>query len=590
MIDTDNIFMFQPEYEEDSPFGEDPNEDLKFLLEKAEQYVKDFDKELIEKAFWYCYNSHDGMVRKSGKPFYTHPLNVSIVLLEEFPIYDSQTVAACLLHDTLEDVDSVTRSGITKEFSAEVARMVDGVTKISHKEVSKTENKAASYRKLFLALVKDIRVVLIKLADRLHNIRTLHYLPPEKQKYIAEETLNFYTMLAHRIGLLKIKIELENLSFYYLDRESYEDIKNRLSEKRREFLGYIKSFLGVIEKNLDQQGIDHTLTIYHKHEYEIFNIIQTGKALNDIDNFYSINLIINSNEIGDCYRAHGIIANTFDSIKFLDYISKPKFDWYKSLHTEIIGPDGRKIELSIRTKEMEEIAEEGFASKFSLKNKRKALDINKSDLDEWGQWMQEMIEEYPDNAIQIIWDSIKVNLFDVDVVVYNKKGEPVSLPDGSTVLDFAFSKSVDDGMTCISAKINGVVKPIDYELEYGDQVEIITSKSVKPEPKWQQYVVTYKAVTTLFHYFKENPFVEIPDESDEDEFVKMKVVGEDRDGMLKEITQAIGQNSMHELHISAQEEDFEGVFTLKVAEEDDLNNIFLKILKISGIKSVNLVD
>lgn len=582
--------MFQPEFEEDSPFGIDAKFDLRYLLQKSEQYLEDYDEELITNAFWYCFEKHKGMTRKSSKPFYTHPLNVSIVLLEEFPIYDSQTVAACLLHDTIEDVDGVTWKVIKDKFGVDVARMVNGVTKISHKEVSQAENKAASYRKLFLALVRDIRVILIKLADRLHNIRTLHYLPDNKQKYIAEETLNFYTMLAHRLGLIKIKIELENLSFYYLDREAYEDLKLRLNEKRKEFIGYITSFLSTIESNLLKHDIEHTLTIYHKHEYEIFNMIQEGKSLSDIDNFYSINLIINSNEISDCYRAHGIIANTFDSIKFLDYISKPKFDWYKSLNTEIIGPDGKKIELSIRTKEMEEMAEDGFAAKFSLKNKRKALNITKEDTEEWGEWMQEMIEEYPDNAIQIIWNSIKVNLFDVDVVVYNKTGEAVHLPDGSTVLDFAFAKSYEDGMHCISAKINGVIKELSYELKYGDQVEIITSENITPEPKWQQFVVTFKAVISLFHYFKENPFVEITTKKDNHSYVKMKIVGEDREGMLKQITEAIGKNSMHELHISTQEEDFEGVFTLKIKEQDDINNIFLKILNIQGIKSVNLID
>jgi (p)ppGpp synthase/HD superfamily hydrolase len=320
-------------------------------------------------------------------------------------------------------------------------------------------------------------------------------------------------------------------------------------------------------------------------------MIQEGKALSDIDNFYSINLIINSNEISDCYRAHGIIANTFSSVKFVDYISKPKFDWYKSLNTEIIGPDGKKIELSIRTQEMERMAEDGFASKFSLKNKRKALNISKKDRENWGEWMQEMIEQYPDNAIQIIWNSIKVNIFDVDVVVYNKLGEAVHLPEGSTVLDFAFAKSHDDGLHCISAKINGVIRNLNYELKYGDQVEIITSQSVTPDPKWQQFVVTYKAVIALFHYFKENPFIEVPEQViSTHSFIKMKIVGEDRDGMLKQITEAIGKNSMHELHISAQEEDFEGVFTLKISENDDVNNIFLKILNIQGIKSVNLID
>lgn len=582
--------MFQPEYEEDSSFGVDANFDLNYLLGKAKLYVDDYDEALITKAFWYCHDKHKGMVRKSGKPFYTHPLNVSIVLLEEFPIYDSQTVAACLLHDTIEDVDGVTWKGIRENFGPDVARMVNGVTKISHKEVSKTENKAASYRKLFLALVRDIRVILIKLADRLHNIRTLHYLPPEKQKYIAEETLSFYTMLAHRLGLLKIKIELENLSFYYLDREAYEDLRERLLIKRKEFIGYITSFINTIEESLLKHDIPHTITIYHKHEYEIYNMTQEGKSLADIDNFYSINLIINSNEISDCYRAHGIIANTFSSVKFVDHISKPKFDWYKSLNTEIIGPDGKKIELSIRTKEMEEMAEDGFASKFSLKNKRKALNISKKDRTEWGEWMQEMIEEYPDNAIQIIWNSIKINLFDVDVVVYNKMGDAVHLPEGSTVLDFAFAKSYEDGIHCISAKINGVVKSISYELKYGDQVEIITSPNALPDPKVQQYVVTYKAVISLFRYFKENPFVELPTQVILHTYLKMKIVGEDRDGMLKQITEAIGKNSMHELHISTQEEDFEGIFTLKISEKDDINNIFLKILNIHGIKSVNLID
>lgn len=597
MFETENLFMFNPEYEEDSPFGENQEEDLNVLLEAAENYLgKYYDKKLISDAFYYCVEKHEGMVRKSGKPFYTHPLNVSLVLLNEFPIYDSETVAACLLHDTIEDVEDVSKSEISEKFGIEVAQMVDGVTKISHEATSKLENKAATYRKIFLSLVKDVRVILIKLADRLHNIRTLHYLKESKQKDISSETLSFYTMLAHRLGLNKIKIELENLSFYYLDRDAYEKIKSELVEKRKEFITYIKSFLKVISESLQKQGIINTITIQHKHEYEIYIMMQEGKSLDDIDDFYSINIIIHSDDVSDCYRAHGILANTFDSIKFIDYISKPKFDWYKSLNTELIGPDGKKVEVLIRTEEMEKIAEEGFAAKFSLSGKRKALNITDEDIENWGIWMQEMIEEYPQNAIQIIWNSIKVNLFDAELTVYSKSGKPATLPDGSTILDYAFNDPKELGFSIISAKVNGIIKGLDYELKSGDQIEVITSPNVQPDPKWQQFVVTQKAIVKLYNYFKEHPLVDYPRpeeekaETEKESSIKLKVIGEDKQGMLQKITEAIGKSNMKEIHLGSSGNLFEGAITIKKTATDDINKIFLKILNIPGIKGVNLIE
>jgi RelA/SpoT family (p)ppGpp synthetase len=583
---------FEPVFEEKSTFGIDVDSDLQFLLSSCDKVLIKYDKELVSNAFKYCVEKHSGVIRKSGLPYYTHPLNVTLILINEIPYCDAESIAACLLHDVIEDVEGVKKDTIDELFGAEVAEMVDAVTKIRHEKTFATNSKASTARKIFLALVKDIRVILIKLADRLHNIRTLHYLKPEKQVDIAKETLNFYTPIAHRLGLNKIKMELENLSFYYSDKEAYFSIQEALKSKRREFLSYINKFITLIDDTLNNLSIAHTVTVMHKHEYEIFDMMQEGKSLSDIDNFYSVVIILNTNDISECYKVHGILANAFTAVSFVDYISNAKIDWYKSLNSELIGPDGKKVEIVIRTTEMEKISDEGFASSTLLKEGRtRALEINDHDIELWGIWMQDIIETYPETAQQTIWNSIKVNLFDNELTVFTKDGTAYKLSKGATVLDFAFYVSKDVGLQCVSAKVNGVLRDISYELRTGDQIEIIKSPNAKPKDEWQKLVNTYKGVITLHEYFKakneeHNPQVKELENLD----VVLHIIGQDKEGMLSKITSAIADNNMKKVNIETTGDLFEAKLTVTIKDLKELNSVFVSILQIDGIRKVERIS
>lgn len=584
--------LYEPVYEENTPFGKSIDDDLNVLLSNCDKVLGNYDRELVIKGFHYCVDKHSDVIRKSGLPYYTHPLNVTLILLNEFPYSDAESVVACLLHDIIEDVEGIKKSTIEDEFGLEVAEMVDAVTKIRHENTAKLQTKASTARKLFLSLVKDIRVVLIKLSDRLHNMRTLHYLSPEKQVGIAKETLSFYTPIAHRLGLNKIKMELENLSFYYSDKSAYIAIQDALRAKRRDFLTYINQFVQLIEKSLTVSNVGFTITVVHKHEYEIFQMMQDGKALSDIDNFYSVVIILKTNDVSECYRAHGILATAFNTVSFVDFISNAKLDWYKSLNTELIGPDGKKVEIVIRTEEMEKISEEGFANSFSLKEGRKrALEISDDEIEQWGEWMQDIIESNPEIAQQTIWNSIKMNLFDGELSVYEKDGTIHNLTKGATVLDYAFSISDKVGLQCISAKVNGLLRDISYELHTGDQVEIIKSPNAKPKEDWQKFVSSHRAVVALHNYFKQSNKGVAPSLPEIENFdVELLIYGQDREGILSQITLAIGTNNMKKLSIDALGDMFEGRIVVTIKNLKELNEVFLNILQIEGIRKVERIE
>ncbi|MDX9791410.1 MAG: HD domain-containing protein, partial [Candidatus Kapabacteria bacterium] len=328
------LFNFDLEYDEQSPFGKSPEDDLNYLLSEIDRIDNTIDKDIIARAFNFCYEKHKNTFRKSGYPYYTHPLNVTLILLKEFAMHDTDSLAAALMHDTIEDVETVDESEIALRFSKDIAEIVQAVTKIDrrsqkrddepepiatysdfpeksdpkYEQELKTKLKASTHRKIFLALVRDIRVILIKLADRLHNLRTLHYLKPKSQQDIALETLNFYVPITHRLGLMKIKMELENRSFYYYNKADYEAIRISLNEKRRDFIDYIRVFSDTIQSSLKKHNIEHTLSIVHKHEYEIHKMMKEGKALSDIDNFYSIVIILSTDDIHECYISHGVLS------------------------------------------------------------------------------------------------------------------------------------------------------------------------------------------------------------------------------------------------------------------------------------------
>ncbi len=597
------LFEFENEYDEKGIFGLDTQKDWLVLLAEIEKTDPTIDIALIKKAFDFCTNYHRGIIRKSGYPYYTHPLNVTLILLREFTIHDSASLAACLLHDTIEDVVVVSKDLISQEFSPEVAEIVDAVTKIDEPDPEiqslytndaemKIIKKAETYRKLFLALVKDVRVILIKLADRLHNLRTLHYLKPEKQVEIALETLNFYVPFAHRLGLHRVKMELENRAFYYSDRNTYEAIRTSLNNKRRDFIDYIKVFIDHIQTSLREKNLETTISIIHKHEYEIYQMIKDGKSISDIDNFYSLVIILHTDDVHECYRAHGILANAFTTISFADYVANPKIDWFKSLNTELFGPDGKRIEILIRTEEMEKIAEEGFAANFSLRSGSiRALQFSDKDLENWGSWMRDVVLTEADKAPQIIWNSIKVNLFDSELIAYTKDGSPVKLPQGATLVDFAFAISQELGLHCISGKANGVVKELKYRLKKGDQIEIISSPNSAPQQEWKNFVVSYKAVYYLHQYFKEKSPDSLLKKKKQEEFdAKLIIKGDDRDGMLLDITNSIGSGNIRRVNLDTSGDLFEGALTIHVSDDDRLNEIFVKLLMVKGIRSVERLD
>lgn len=591
----ENLSHFEPEDESTSPFGVSVDDDWEYLKLVVEEYQPSADLELIKKAFYFCATAHSDAIRKSGLPYYTHPLNVVLVLLKEFSIHDTNTIAGALLHDTIEDVEGVTKELIAEEFNTDIADIVESVTKIKHENITKDlnfddqKNKAFTYRKLFLALVKDVRVIIIKLADRLHNMRTLQYMIPEKQELVAIETLNFYVPFAHRLGLTRIKMELENRSFYFSNSKLYNDVKTALETKRWNFIEYINVFSNLITETLAEHQIDHVITIIHKHEYEIYKMIQDGQTLEDIDNFYSLVIVLSSNNPSECYQTFGILANAFKTVHFLDGIANPTVDWFKSLRLDVMGPDGKKVEILIRTREMEKISEEGFTSAYLMKGDNfRALVISDSDLEQWGSWMEEIIESEGENAARIIWDSIKVNIFDSALTVYSKTGEQVFLPEGSSILDFAFQQLGEEAIHSIAGKVNGKICDLNWQLNNADQVEIILSKNYLPDPDWVNYVIYYKSVVILYNYFKTNNIIESESETPQSQIlmedIKLIVRGEDRKNMLSDITTAVGTNNIKRINLGTLGEDFEGLITLEIPNKNELNRLFFKLLSISGIR------
>jgi len=577
--------------EESCLFGKDINSDRNYFLDFCKSHSFEKDLEIIGDAFDFCLASHANIERNSGYPYYVHPLKVAISLVKEFSLIDTPSIIAALLHDTVEDKEEVTIELLEQKFGIEVANLVDGLTKIKGTK-TRQNDKASTYAKLFLALVKDKRVILIKLADRLDNMRTLDKLPKQKQKEIAIETLNFYTPFAQRLGLLRIKQQLEDLSLYFTDQSAYESIRPALERKRIEFLDYIKQFTELISTNLNAKKIQHILTIEHKHIFEIYKMIEHGTPLSEIDNFYSIVIILTSNDYLECYKAYGIVANIFGPVSSLDdYIARPKINLYRALHSTHIGPGRKLVEVIIRTEEMDKIAEWGLGSVISMKDTQRAFEFTDEEVQSWVSWMQDIIQSGDEDGIQKIWGSIKKNLYEDEIIVHTVDGEAYRLPTGACIIDLAYSISEDVGHRCISAKVNGVIKSLNYELNNFDRVEIITSPNSKPQEEWSQYVVTQKAIVKLWEYFKYKKDIEKEKEIPKESFdVRLKILGEDKPGMLNAITEVIGKTNIKRISLSSHSSVFEGLITLNVEDMVHFNTLFARLLSIKGIKGIERVD
>jgi len=468
------------------------------VLERLITYNPHADTDLLRKAYVFSAKVHLGQVRLSGEPYLIHPLEVAGILTQMR--LDVASVATGLLHDTMEDT-LTTPEEIRENFGEEIAQLVDSVTKISQISLrSSEEDQAENFRKMILAMVKDIRVILIKLADRLHNMRTLKYHTLKKKLEIAQETLDIYAPLAHRLGIDWIKSELEDLAFQYLHPDIYEEIQHKIAKKEKERSRYIDEVNRTLMKKLYENHIEGEVTGRLKQTYSIYLKMKDQNI--DLDQVYDITAFrVIVNTIKECYDVLGIIHSLWKPIpgKFKDYIGLSKENLYQSLHTAVIGPYGERIEIQIRTHDMHKVAEEGIAAHWKYKEGRA---FDEAD-DKRFTWLRQLLEwqrDLKDDAEFI--ESVKVDLFPHEVYVFTPKGAVKEFPIGATPVDFAYSIHSEIGNHCVGAKVNGKIVPLKYEFRSGDTVEILTSPNQKPSKDWLKFVKTSRAKTKIRQWFK----------------------------------------------------------------------------------------
>jgi len=471
------------------------------LLSACRKNLRSVDEDLITRAFTMSLDAHKHDLRASGEPYFIHPYEVATVVAKEIPL-DDVSVAAALLHDVVEDTHFELKD-IRAEFGDTVADIVDGATKITDIFESHEVRQAENYRKLLLSMVNDIRVMLVKFADRMHNMRTLEYLPAEKQQRMAKETLDIYAPFAHRFGLAKIKWELEDLAFKAMHRGEYDQIARQIRSKRREREHYINRFVQPIKKRLHEEGFSFEVLGRPKHIFSVYNkMVKRGKPLEEIYDLFAVRIVLDTEDNSDCFIVYSIVSELYKPIpeRFKDYISVPKKNGYQSIHTTVVGPDGRMVEVQIRTKAMHEVAEKGVAAHWIYKENRNALD---KELESWVNWVREIFDQTKEDASRELLESFKLNLYQDEIYVFTPKGDLKILPRNSTPVDFAFEIHSNVGYHCIGAKVNGRIVPLNTLLRSGDQVEIISSKNQTPNPDWEQFVATHKAKAHIRKFIRE---------------------------------------------------------------------------------------
>lgn len=469
------------------------------LVERVKSYDPDADEDMINRAYVFAMKAHGSQKRASGDPYFSHPVEVAY-MLTEFKL-DTASIVTALLHDTVEDTDA-TLADIEQYFSKEVAALVDGVTKLSRIE-TKSENakQAENFRKLLVAMSEDLRVLMVKLADRLHNMRTLQYIKsPEKRQRIARETLDIYSTLAERIGMRKVKEELQDLAFAELYPEARESIINRLNYLREQDKALVEKIETHLNKTMREAGIEHfTISGREKRPYSIWKKMETKNvSFEQLSDIIAFRVIVDS--VPECYHALGAVHSAYHTIPghFKDYISTPKNNGYKSLHTSVIGPGQHRVEMQIRTQEMHDIAEYGVAAHWTYKQRHDYKKEGKQ-----YRWIRELLEilDKSSNPEEFL-EHTKLEMYHDQVFCFTPKGDIIALPRGATPVDFAYAVHSGVGDTCVGAKINSRIVPLRTQLKNGDQVDIITSKTQTPSPTWERFVVTGKARSEIRKFIR----------------------------------------------------------------------------------------
>ncbi len=499
--------------------------ELEELLALCRANLPKVDEALIKKAFEYAANAHSEEARQSDEPYLTHPVAVAKILASEIP-FDDVSVCCALMHDIVENNKDYTIEMIRKAFGSDIATIVDGLTKVQNifkgTEIDQSEN----YRKLLMSVTKDVRVIIVKFADRLNNMRTLQFLNPDKRKRIAQETMEIYAPLAHRFGLGKVKWELEDLAFKELNRQAYEELKRKINAKRYDREEYIEKFKEPLVAKLKEYHIEFEINGRAKHLYSIYRkMIKRNKPFEEIYDLFAIRVILATDDPNACYTVFGVINSSYIPVpdRFKDYIAIPKANNYQSLHTTVIGPEGKLVEVQIRTRKMHEISEEGVAAHWRYKEGKTE---NDNSIDQYVNWIRDLLDSSGgDELRKSIIDNFKMNLYNDEIYVFTPKGDLKRLPVNSTPVDFAFAVHSAVGFHCIGAKINDRIVPLDTPLSSGDQVSVISSKNQHPNKNWLKFVKTHKAKSEIRKWLnkEEDVIVEKGKENWEKKLKKMKL-------------------------------------------------------------------
>jgi len=546
----------------------------------------------IKKAYDFAKKAHSGQKRKSGEPYFNHPLAAAQFTLNWQ--LDEDTIAAALLHDVVEDTGTSIEK-IEKEFGEEIAFLVEGVSKLGKIKYKGSQNRAENLRKMILSLSEDLRVIFVKLADRLHNMKTLSYLPPQKQKRIALETTEIYAPIAYRLGMQSLAGELEDLAFPYLYPKEYQWLKNNIKEEYESRENYLKKIKPLVEKILNDNGIKPLLIDFRAKRYSSLykKLLRYDMDIEKIYDLIAVRIIVES--ISDCYSTLGAIHQAWPPLptRIKDYIAMPKPNGYRSLHTTVIGPEEKKIEFQIRTKEMHEENENGIAAHWLYEQQkqsknyleRKSVRAKTEEIvwiSQLRAWQEKFtnLEKNPEEYLE----SIKIDFFKDRIFVISPKGDVFDLPKGSTPIDFAYQVHSEIGNSCVGAKVNGKIVPLNHELISGDVIEILTQKNKMPSESWLEFVKTNLAkehIKAALKAKKKSGFEKPPK-------IELKITSEDRIGLLKDITSIISRNHINIISANASPA---GKFIISkiICNTDDkkkIENIILKIKNLKNIKEI----